>query len=63
MHTRLKSSLFNLGGWIVSINNCCRVVSQSRKDRAAGIYDLHLEVGRDISVRAHTHSLSVSVWV
>lgn len=43
--TGLKSSLFNLGGWIVSINNCRRVVSQSHKDQAAGIYDLHLELG------------------
>lgn len=54
MCTGLKSSLFNLGSGIVSINNCCRVVSQSHKDQAAGIYDLHLEAGV-WHTQTHTH--------
>lgn len=56
--TELRSSLFNLGGWIVSINNCCRLISQSHKDQAAGIYGAHLDVGvcHLCGARPHTHT-------
>lgn len=58
--TELRSSLFNLGGWIVSINNCCRLISQSHKDQAAGIYGARLDVGVchlcGVHARAHTHT-------
>lgn len=51
-----KSSLFNLCGWIVSIKNCCKVISRTHKDQACGIYCLYLELGR---VPAHTACWSV----
>lgn len=51
-----ESSLFNMCGWIVSIKNCCKVISRTHKDQACGIYCLYLELGM---VPAHTACQSV----
>ncbi len=51
-----ERSLFSLCGWIVSIKNCCKVISRTHKDQACGIYCLYLGLG---TVPAHTACQSV----
>lgn len=52
-----KSGLFNPCGWIVSINNCHKVVSKSHKDQACRIYCLHLQHN---VLQTHTDCQSVA---